>query len=141
MAVFVLPGFLQWDGACFGQEISGGQVQTSPQKVRQVEPNLYYVEDDSGRLIPVPGFRYRDFVDLVRLRDGLPAQPEVPGLVLEQLRMNVVLPSVSVSDVTHASVELECVVRSTRPGWGMLPLKLPEIVITEPPRLLGKVKS
>ena len=138
VGVFVLLGFLQWDGACFGQEISGGQVQTIPQKVRQVEPNLYYVEDDSGRLIPVPGFRYRDFVDLVRLRDGLPAQPEVPGLVLEQLRMNVVLPSVSVSDVTHASVELECVVRSTRPGWGMLPLKLPEMVITEPPEIVGE---
>ena len=138
VGVCVLLGFLRWDGACFGQEISGGQVQITPQKVKQVEPNLYYVEDDSGRLIPVPGFRYRDFVDLVRLRDGLPAQPEVPGLVLEQLRMNVVLPSVSVSDITHASVDLECVVRSTRPGWGMLPLKLPEMVITDPPEIVGE---
>ena len=56
--------------------VQGGAVA---REVRQVEPSLYYVEDDLGRLIPVPGFRYRDFVDLVRLRDGLPAQAEAAG--------------------------------------------------------------
>lgn len=136
--IFIVLGSLLWDSSCFGQGAGGDQAQAIAQKVRQLEPNLYYVEDSSGRLIPVPGFRYRDFVDLVRLRDGLPAQPEVPGLILEQLRIKVVLPAISVSDVTHATVDLECVVRSTRPGWGMLPLKLPELVITEPPTIIGE---
>ena len=144
--LILLLGSLRWDSSCFGQEAVGDQTQAvsqnvrqlDSQKVRQLEPNLYYVEDSSGRLVPVPGFRYRDFVDLVRLRDGLPARPEVPGLILEQLRIKVVLPAVSVSDVTHATVDLECVVRSTRPGWGMLPLKLPELVITEPPTIIGE---
>ena len=136
--IFIATGSLPWDSSCLGQEAGGDQPQIVSRKVRQLEPNLYYVEDSSGRLIPVPGFRYRDFVDLVRLRDGLPAQPEVPGLILEQLRIQVVLPAVSVSDVTHATVDLECVVRSTRPGWGVLPLKLPELVITESPTIIGE---
>ena len=53
---------------CLGEETRGDREEPESQDVMQVEPNLYYVEDDLGRLIPVPGFRYRDFIDLVRLR-------------------------------------------------------------------------
>jgi hypothetical protein len=132
-----LIGLLVSGNVCFGEETRDDQKDSASREVRQVEPNLYYVEDDSGRLIPVPGFRYRDFVELVRLRDGLPAQPEVPGVVLEKLRIKVGLPAPTESNVTYADVDVECVIRSTRPGWAMLPLKLPELVITEPPRVVG----
>ena len=132
-----LIGLLVSGSVCFGEEARDDQKESASREVRQVEPNLYYVEDDSGRLIPVPGFRYRDFVELVRLRDGLPAQPEVPGVVLEKLRIKVILPAPTESNVTHADVDVECVIRSTRPGWAMLPLKLPELVIAEPPTVVG----
>ncbi len=134
---FSLIGLLLSGSVCFGEETRDDQKGPVSREVRQVEPNLYYVEDDLGRLIPVPGFRYRDFVELVRLRDGLPAQPEVPGVVLEKLRIKVILPAPTEGNVTYADVDVECVVRSTRPGWGMLPLKLPELVIAEPPRVVG----
>ncbi len=133
----VFLGLLLLGGSCFGEEAPSEQEGPVAREVRQVEPSLYYVEDDLGRLIPVPGFRYRDFVDLVRLRDGLPAQAETPGVVLEQLRMKVLLPAPTGSNVTHADVDVECVVRSTRQGWGMLPLKLPELVLAEPPEVVG----
>ncbi len=123
--------------SCLGEEVRDDQAGPVAREVRQVEPNLYYVEDDLGRLIPVPGFRYRDFVDLVRLRDGLPAQAETPGVVLEQLRMKIRLPTPAGSNVTHADVDVECVVRSTRSGWGMLPLKLPELILAKPPEVVG----
>ncbi len=132
-----LIGLLVSGSVCFGEETRDDQKDSASREVRQVEPNLYYVEDDSGRLIPVPGFRYRDFVELVRLRDGLPAQPEVPGVVLEKLSIKVSLPAPTESNVTYADVDVECVIRSTRPGWAMLPLKLPELVISEPPRVVG----
>jgi hypothetical protein len=122
---FSLIGLLVSGSVCFGEETRDDQKGPASREVRQVEPNLYYVEDDLGRLIPVPGFRYRDFVELVRLRDGLPAQPEVPGVVLEKLEIKVILPAPTERNVTHADVNVECVIRSTRSGWSMLPLKIP----------------
>ena len=132
-----LLGILLLGSSCLGEETRDDREGPVSREVRQVEPDLYYVEDDLGRLIPVPGFRYRDFVDLVRLRDGLPVQAESPGVVLEQLRMKVTLPAPTGSNVTHADVDVECVVRSTRSGWGVLPLKLPELVLAESPAVVG----
>ena len=100
-----LLGILLVGSSCLGEETRDDQEGSVSREVRQVEPELYYVEDDLGRLIPVPGFRYRDFVDLVRLRDGLPVQAETPGVVLEQLRMNVTLPALTGSNVTYADVD------------------------------------
>ena len=105
-------------------------------RVRELEPELYYLEDDAGGLVPVPGFRYRDFVDLIRLREGLPGLPELPGAVLEQVRVRVAMPAQSAGRQT-AVVDVEGVIRQTRPGWVMLPLKLPELVLTGPPEVTG----
>jgi hypothetical protein len=57
--------------------------------VREVEPELYYLENEAGRLVPVPGFQYRDFVELLRLREGMPKLPTAPEAVLERLVMQV----------------------------------------------------
>ena len=50
-------------------------------RVEQVLPEIFYLRDDAGQLVPVPGFRYRDFVDLLRLTEGLPGLPEAPAAV------------------------------------------------------------
>ena len=55
--------------------------------VRESAPEIYYMQNDAGRLVPVPGFRYRDFVDLLRLREGLPGPPEAPAAVLERVTL------------------------------------------------------
>ena len=111
--------------------------RTSGISVEEIEPELYYLEDDAGGLVPVPGFRYRDFVDLIRLREGLPGLPELPGAVLEQLRVEVTMPTAAADDQSTAVVRVEGVLRQARAGWVMLPLKLPELVITEPPETTG----
>lgn len=111
--------------------------RNSDPSIKEVEPELYYLEDDAGGLVPVPGFRYRDFVDLIRLREGLPGLPELPGAVLEQLRVEVTMPAAAADDRSTAAVRVECVLRQARGGWVMLPLKLPELVITEPPEISG----
>ena len=128
VVLFSLVGSLL-SGTCLGEETRGDREEPESQDVMQVEPNLYYVEDDLGRLIPVPGFRYRDFIDLVRLRDGLPAQPEMPGVILEKLRIKIVLPAPAEKSVTYADINVECVMRSMRQGWNMLPIQLPELII------------
>lgn len=105
--------------------------------IEEVKPELYYLEDDAGGLVPVPGFRYRDFVDLIRLREGLPGLPELPGAVLERVRVKVTMPTAAASDQRTAAVSVEAVLRQARAGWVMLPLKLPELVITESPETSG----
>ncbi|MEC7294374.1 MAG: hypothetical protein VXU46_05725, partial [Planctomycetota bacterium] len=136
VVLFILVGSLL-SGMCLGEETRGDREEPESQDVMQVEPNLYYVEDDLGRLIPVPGFRYRDFIDLVRLRDGLPAQPEMPGVILEKLRIKIVLPAPAEKSVAYADIYVECVMRSMRQGWNMLPIQLPELIISEPPVVVG----
>ncbi len=125
-------------GICLGEETRGDREEPESRDVIQVEPNLYYVEDDVGRLIPVPGFRFRDFVDLVRLRDGLPAQPEMPGVILEKLEIKIILPAPADNNVAYADIAVECVMRSMRQGWNMLPLQLPELIISKPPVVIGE---
>jgi hypothetical protein len=51
--------------------------------VRESAPEIFYMQDDAGRLVPVPGFRYRDFVDLLRIKEGLPGLPEPPPLAVD----------------------------------------------------------
>ena len=67
---------------------SGGQPA-----LRERAPEIYYLEDDAGRLVPVPGFRYRDFVDLLRIKEGLPGLPEAPPAVLEQVTVRIDMPA------------------------------------------------
>ena len=66
-----------------------GNGRSTPESIRETAPELFYVRDDGGRLVPVPGFRYRDFVELFRLREGLagPAQP--PAAIFERVVVRI----------------------------------------------------
>jgi len=51
-------------------------------RVTEVGPQIFYLQDDAGRLVPVPGFRYSDFVELFRMQEGLPGAVRPPAAVL-----------------------------------------------------------
>lgn len=100
--------------------------------VAEVAPELFYLQDDAGRLVPVPGFRYRDFIDLMRLKDGLPGQPEPPAAVLESISIVVTLPEplVGVTAATRTCpAELRFSVRQVRSGWASVPIDLQGFLI------------
>jgi hypothetical protein len=117
--------------------------------VSETVPELYYLENEAGRLVPVPGFQYRDFVELLRLREGMPKLPTPPQAVLERLEMNldvrleqppendqgrVPQSSATIGSVGKPgilSIELTVVQAST--GWVGLPLELSEALFTAPP--------
>lgn len=108
--------------------------------IEEVAPDLFYVEDDAGRLVPVPGFRYRDFVELMRLKDGLPGQPEPPAAVLETIRVMATIPAAPADETTPSRLcdaEIELVIRQTRSGWASLPIDLPGLLVSGPPRHEG----
>ncbi len=110
---------------------------TQPVKtVNEVAPELFYLRDDAGRLVPVPGFRYRDFIELMRLRDGLPGLPEPPAAVTESISIVVTLPE----PVTGATAvmrtcpaELRLTVRQVRAGWVSVPIDLQGFLINGDP--------
>jgi len=101
--------------------------------VREVQPELYYMQDDAGRLVPVPGFQYRDFVEMFRIKEGLAGPALPPVAVFESLTV-----AVDARDITAGGsscpAEIECVVRQSRGGWVAVPLALRELLLTEPPR-------
>jgi hypothetical protein len=65
---------------------AGDGARADPRPAEQ-PPEIYYLPDDSGGLVPVPGFRYRDFVDLLTLQTGLPGVPRPPEAVIDRLQI------------------------------------------------------
>lgn len=91
--------------------------------VREALPELFYLEDDGGRLVPVPGFRYRDFMELFRLKEGLagPAQP--PAAVIERVVCRIDGRG-EASAGAGWSATIECSIRQWRSGWVAVPVGL-----------------
>src|SRR5437879_4734099 len=44
----------------------------------EVKPELFYLLDKSGKLLPVPGFTFEDFIKLHRLQKRLDQQEQQP---------------------------------------------------------------
>lgn len=120
---------------------SDGDGPTPPDRpgtrVAPTAPELFYVEDDAGRLVPVPGFAYGDFVEMVRLRQGLPGAAQPPAAVLESLTVTLHMPAGGVRD-PGCLATVDAAVRQTRAGWSSLPLDLGGLVLDAPPRHEGE---
>ena len=109
-----------------------------PAAVVEVAPEIYYLRDEAGQLVPVPGFRYRDFVDLLRLKEGLPGLPEPPAAVLEKIAVQGRLPEAARSGESVCELSITLTVRQTRAGWVSLPIELGGFIFTSAPRHEGE---
>jgi hypothetical protein len=109
-----------------------------PAAVEEVAPEIYYLRDEGGQLVPVPGFRYRDFVDLLRLKEGLPGLPEPPSSVLEKIAVQGKLPEAARSGESVCELSITLTVRQSRAGWVSVPLELGGFIITAAPRHEGE---
>ena len=103
---------------------AGGQ----PAAVREEAPELYYLQDDAGRLVPVPGFRYADFLELFRMREGLGGPGLPPAAVLESVVVTIDARGLE-PGARSCPVAVECRVRQTRAGWAMVPLELGQVLL------------
>jgi hypothetical protein len=104
--------------------------------VTEVGPEIYYMEDEAGKLVPVPGFRYADFVDLFRLREGLPGALKPPAAVLDAVVVTIDLAPAAEAAATRAA-RVEATVLQTRGGWVHVPLDLGGLLLTAPPQHEG----
>jgi hypothetical protein len=115
-----------------GQTPAAGQ---SP-AVREESPELYYLQDDAGRLVPVPGFRYADFLELFRIREGLGGPALPPAAVIESVVVAIDARELE-PGARSCPVAVECRVRQTRGGWAMVPLDLGQVLLDAPPEHEG----
>lgn len=117
--------------------VSGrAQDAAPPGAVREVQPELYYMQDDAGRLVPVPGFRYRDFVEMFRIKEGLAGPAMPPAAVLENVTVRIDARQVQAGSGS-CPAEVQGVVRQSRGGWAPVALDLRGLVLTAPPRHQG----
>ena len=106
--------------------------------IEEIQPELFYVPDEGGRLVPVPGFRYRDFVDLFRIKEGLAGGLQPPGAVLENIVVKIDARDVAPRANGHGQVTcpatVEFTVRQIHGGWTPISLESGEMILSAAPR-------
>ena len=117
------PGVPAPPAAAVGEQAPG---------IREQAPEIYYLKDDAGRLVPVPGFRYADFLELFRIREGLGGPALPPAAVLESAVVKIDARGLEPA-ARSCPVAVECRVRQTRAGWAMVPLELGQVLLEAPP--------
>lgn len=109
--------------------------------VAEVQPELFYVPDESGRLVPIPGFKYRDFVDLFRIKEGLAGGLQPPGAVLESVVVRIDARDVAFhaagSGQATCPVTAEFTIRQLAAGWTPIPLESGGLILSAAPRHEG----
>lgn len=94
------------------------------QAVERVEPDIYYMKDKNGDLIPLLNHSLEEIKKLLELRDSGGAPPR-PGFRLERL----IVQGDVIGDCATLSIELSIVASDAR--WVRVPLRLGNLVLTE----------
>lgn len=130
-----------WLGIARGQPPVAEDRPTPDGRIQEVQPELFYVPDEGGRLVPVPGFRYRDFVDLFRIKEGLAGGLQPPGAVLENVVVKIDARDVAPRTAGHGQVTcpatVEFTVRQIQGGWTPIPLESGGMILSAAPRHEG----
>jgi hypothetical protein len=92
--------------------------------------DTYYLRDSKGQLVPVPGFTYEEFEQLLRLKRGLAAPPP-PEFSLD---------AVTISGTVEkgvADLAVTATIRVRDPGWVRVPLALRGASLRQPAKHEG----
>lgn len=96
---------------------------STAERTSEVKPEVYYVRDKEGRLVPVPGFSYEDFVRYYRLKEKLDRPEPAPRFGLEQMTLT--------GESRGDRVELTAVFKLllNDADWVRVPLRLNQCVL------------
>jgi len=130
-----------WHEVVPGQSPTPAERPFAGGSIEEIQPELFYVPDEGGRLVPVPGFRYRDFVDLFRIKEGLAGGLQPPGAVLENVVVKIDAREVAPRAEGHGQVTcpatVELTIRQIHGGWTPIPLESGGMILSAAPRHEG----
>ncbi len=102
-----------------------------PTDLRPTRPDVYYLRDKDGKLVPVPDFSYEDFKRLYDLDRKLTDAVVPPKYVLSQLQVTGQI------EVDQAVLQVQVRVTSKTDGWTSIPLRFPGAILRDQPRYDG----
>ena len=89
----------------------------------EVKPEVHYLRDRNGQLVPVPGIAYEEFIDLFRQKAQLNPRREVPRYALRELIAN------GQAKGDRATIQVQIGLRLNEGGWTAVPLGLSECTL------------
>ena len=124
---------LVWCCFCTAQEVASpaapektkptAAAESTPGRVEEVRPSVYYLPDKQGNLQPVLDFKYQDFVELYKLKSQLERRDQPPRYSLQ--RMSVT--GTAGADHADLTVQFQVLVRDD--GWVRVPLRLDQSLL------------
>ena len=108
-------------------------VETTPKRVEESQPSLFYLKDKRGALQAVPNFTLEDFEELYKLKHQLAQGDQRPKYSLQQMSATG---SVGSGGFAELSIRVRILVREEQ--WTRVPLRLDEAVLREPAQYEGK---
>lgn len=98
------------------------------------KPELHYLLDEHGKLVPVPSFRWEDFAKLLALEETDHPTEELPAWVIERLEIS------GIAQSDHAEVELRLSVSVRDRQWHSVPLGLDHCLLLEHTATQGEAR-
>ena len=129
---------------CLGQEVAPPRgpdkdkpvaaeaAETAPRRIEEVQPSLYYLPDEKGKLQAVPNFTLKDFEDLYKLKHQLVQGDQRPRYTLQQM-----LATGSVNAAAQAELNIQFRILVREDQWTRIPLRLDHAVLREPAQYQG----
>lgn len=100
-------------------------------EIRPARPDVYYLKDKDGRLVPVPDFSYEDFKRLYDLDRQLTDTNPPPSFVLQNLKLS------GSADEQTATLKVEIRVTTRNSNWVRIPLRFNGAVLRAQPQYDG----
>ncbi|MHC4178088.1 MAG: hypothetical protein ACYSWU_11315, partial [Planctomycetota bacterium] len=92
---------------------------------------LYYLKDEQGKLVAVPGFTYEEFEELFKLRERLAHPDRRPRYVLQSIS------ATGTAGTRHAKLTVQVRVLVREEGWVRVPLGFDRAFLSESAKYQG----
>lgn len=105
---------------------------TDTSGVKETQPQLYYLKDKDGNLVPVPDMTFEDFQRLDRLAQGLNTASPTYSLG------NLKLTGQVINGKAEIDADLKIKIIAKNEAWQRIPLRFASAALREPPQHEGK---